>query len=172
MTKISISDLRFAKYDGKQLPSYFEFDEAETDLAVFYNEDAKRLINEKLTTVIDVFWSGKLVGYFAYTISEIRKGEILEKHKLAPFPHPCLKLGRLLVCKSMRKRGIGTAILYDFAMRALKLSEHAAIRFLTVDAKPKAVDFYKYFGFIDPNIRRGENRFLYIDLTHVSLPIS
>ena len=170
MTDINVSDLRFFKYVGRPLPSYFKCEKTDEELASFYNEDAKKLQNEKLTTVIDVFLDEKLVGYFAYTVSEIRKGEMLTKHKLAPFPHPCLKLGRLLVCGSMRKRGVGTAILQHFAMTALKLSENVAIRYLTVDSKPDAVNFYKRFGFIDPGVARGINKFLYIDLNKVPTP--
>ena len=167
MTVINVFDLKFAKYEGRPLPSYFKYGEIDEELVSFYNEDAKKYQNEKLTTVIDVFLDEKLVGYFAYTVSEIRKGEILAKHKLASFPHPCLKLGRLLVCGSMRKRGVGTAILQHFAMTALKLSENVAIRYLTVDSKPGVVNFYKRFGFNDPGISRGVNKFLYIDLNKV-----
>lgn len=169
MTRVNISDLRFVKYEGTKLPPYFKFTKKDEDLVNFYNEDAKKFQNEKLTTVIDVYLNDKLIAYFAYTVSEIRRGEILPKHKLVPFPHPCLKLGRLLVCGSMRNKGVGTAILQDFATRALKLSEHVALRFLTVDAKPDALGFYKHFGFIDPSIKRGANKFLYIDLNKVPL---
>jgi GNAT superfamily N-acetyltransferase len=167
VSEISPLDLTFRKYDGEKFPHYFEYNQIDKELVEFYQEDAGNLQTEKLTYLINVYLDEKLVAYFAYTASEMRRGEILKEDKLAPFPHPCLKLGRLLVCRTMRGKGVGTAILQEFATRALKIGELVSIRFLTVDSKPGSLDFYKSFGFVDPGIKRGHNHFLYIDLNKI-----
>ena len=87
---------------------------------------------------------------------------------MVQFPHPSLKLGRLLVCKSMRKRGIGTCIIQDVARRAWEMKEKIPLRFLTVDALPHAIDFYVNKGFINSGVtQRSGSTIMYIDLKNM-----
>lgn len=168
--KLTLLNLEFRMYEGGTLPASFQFEEVDQELADFYNEDALRLQKESVTRVMNVFHEGKLVAYFAYSTSEIKALDLLPEDKVAPFSHPALKLGRLLVCSSMQRSGIGTAILQYLAKQALEIRDKVPLRFLLVDAVPHAVEFYIKKGFIDTGIKRGSSRdlsLLYIDLNKV-----
>lgn len=165
--RFSHSDLRFQPYSGEKLPDYFEYEAADKDLAEFYNEDAEKYQNESITKVINVFYGDRLVAYYAYTSSEIRKSELRVDDKVAPFPHPAIKLGRLLVCNTQRHRGIGRTIIEDIVSRALEARRVMPLRFLIVDSKPNSIGFYTKLGFVDPDVKQKHERILkllYIDL--------
>lgn len=168
--KLNLLDLEFRVYDSGSLPPYFKYEETDQELANFYNEDAERLQKESITRVMNVFFEDRLIAYFAYATSEIKAQDLLPEDKIAPFSHPSIKLGRLLVCSSMKRRGVGTAILQYLAKQALDIRDKIALRFLLVDSVPNAVEFYKSKGFIETGIKRGSNRdlsLLYIDLNLV-----
>lgn len=170
MDKITILELDFKNYSGAKLPPSFEYIKADEELAEFYNDEAAMLQKESITKVIDVFYKERLIAYYAFTVSEINFKHLKIEDKIAPFAHPAIKLGRLLVCNSLRGRGIGTAILQHLAKQALDIREKMPLRFLFVDALPHAVQFYVKSGFIDSNIKRGTERdlsLLYIDLNRV-----
>ncbi|GEM_PF-2474627 len=170
--KIDISDpsLNIEIFCGGKLPNDFQFDLEDQELAEFYNEDAEKCQKESISLVKDVFYHGKLIAYFAYTSSEIKCDHLSSNDQIINFAHPALKLGRLLVCKSMRGRGIGSVILQDIARTALDLKNKIPLRFIIVDSLPHAVKFYMKQGFIDSGIKRGKERdlsLLYIDLSRL-----
>jgi len=76
MPRIQYKDISFVKYSGGCLPGYFEYDEQDTDLAQFYNEDAQSMQSESMVSVMDVFHNEKLVGYFAYLPSSLKFSQI------------------------------------------------------------------------------------------------
>jgi GNAT superfamily N-acetyltransferase len=170
--KIDISDpnLRIEIFRNEKLPDYFQFDALDQELVDFYNEDAEKCQKESISLVKNVFYKEKLIAYFAYTSSEIKCDHLSMNDQIINFAHPALKLGRLLVCKSMRGKGIGSIILQEIARTALDLKNKIPLRFIIVDSLPNAVDFYKKQGFIDSGIKRGKQRdlsLLYIDLSHI-----
>ena len=170
MNKLNYLDLKFLPYGGKKLPSYFKYNKEDQELVDFYNEDAKDCQNQSISRVINVYYEEKFVAYYAYSSSEIKAAFLSAKDKVAPFAHPAIKLGRLLVCNSMRGKGIGTCILQDIAKIALKMRDQIPLRFLLVDSLPQALTFYKNSGFIDTDIKRGSKRdlsLLYIDLNKI-----
>ena len=61
--------------------------------------------------------------------------------------YPALKIGRLAVNQMYRKHGIGAHIL-RFIEAMYLLNKQAGCRFITVDALPSAIDFYKKCNFI------------------------
>lgn len=170
MDKITVLELDFKDYTGAKLPSSFQYVKADEELAEFYNEEAAMLQKESITKIIDVFYKRQLIAYYAFTVSEINFKHLKPEDKIAPFAHPAIKLGRLLVCNSLRKKGVGTAILQHLAKQAIDIREKMPLRFLFVDALPHAVQFYVKNGFIDSNIKRGKAKdlsLLYIDLNRV-----
>jgi hypothetical protein len=63
-------------------------------------------------------------------------------------------------------QGLGELLLLDAVYRALKLSEQVASAAIVTDAKdPKAVDFYRKYGFIE--LPKTERR-LFLPMTLVS----
>lgn len=172
MTKLRYQDLEFKPYGGNKLPPYFKYDPDDKDLVDFYDNDANICQIKLISKVVDIYYEKKLVAYYAFSSSEIRAGKLQEDDRIVKFAHPAIMLGRLLVCKSMRGRNIGTCILQDIAKIALNMREQIPLRFLRVDALPQAVSFYKKNGFIDTGIKRGAEEdlsILYIDIDKIFL---
>jgi len=172
VNKVTVLDLDFRPYAEAKLPSSFKYEKRDEELVEFYNDDAKKLNRESIAKIVDVYHENKLVAYYAYSSSEINSNHLLPGDKVAPYAHPAVKLGRLLVCSSMRGKGVGTAILQHLAKQALDVREKIPLRFLLVDSLPHAVGFYIRNGFIDSTIKRGQNRdlhLLYIDLNGIGM---
>lgn len=170
MTKLTPLDLEFKNYVSGKLPAGFLYESRDQELVDFYNEDAEKMQKESITKVIDVFYKERLIAYYAFATSEIKYEHLLPADKCARVAHPAIKLGRLLVCNSTRRSGIGTAILQHLARQALDIRVKIPLRFLFVDSLPHAVDFYIKQGFIDSTIKRGSQRdlsLLYMDLNKI-----
>ncbi|MDP3975868.1 MAG: GNAT family N-acetyltransferase [bacterium] len=170
--EIESLQLYFRDYSGEILPVDFEYKEEDRDLIDFYNTDAQHYCEESISKVINVFHEEELVGYFAYAVSEINASHLQKNDRFAPFPHPAIKLGRLLICQSMRGMGIGTTVLKKVATIALDVREIVPIRFLIVDSMKQAVQFYLHNGFVDSGIKRGKQKdlsIMYIDLKNLNL---
>ena len=164
---MNIKELHFKEYSGEDFPEYFEYDDKEDEFVEFYKDDAKRLQDESVVQVYNVYLDEKLVGYFAYTLSEIKYTALKVEDKFALYSHPALKLGRLLVCKSERGRNIGRNILAYLLAKAVTLTSQLPLRFIIVDALPDAVNFYKKNGFVETSVKRGNKRnhtLMYIDI--------
>ena len=169
MGEIAYENLIFAEYEGGFLPDYFEYEEKDCDLVDFYNEDAKSLQESSMAKVINVFLQDKLVAYFGYLPASLAFSQIQPSDKQAKLAHPVLKLGRLLVCRSQRGKGIGTHIITKVASIALEARKIMPLRFITLDSIPHSIGFYKKLGFIDSNIspRPDGSKLMYIDINRL-----
>jgi GNAT superfamily N-acetyltransferase len=167
---IEFEELQFKKYSGDSLPENFEYNENDFDLVRFYNEDAERLQNESIVNVYDVFYKKGLIGFVAYCPSEIHFSALKKEDKLAPFSHPAIKIGRLLVCNTMRGCRVGTHILTFVVAKAIKFKEEISFRFIIADSLPQSVGFYQKNGFIDSGVKKGSDRdqsLMYIDINQI-----
>ena len=88
-----------------------------------------------------------IIGYITLNASSIKK-MIVDKNK--PYEDiPILRIGRLAVDKSYQNKGIGKKLLKMAFMKSLELKENFGCIGIVIDAKKKAVEFYKKFGFIE-----------------------
>ena len=83
--------------------------------------------------------------------------------------YPALKIGRLAVNKTNSMQGVGTQIVH-FVKSMYDMNKQAGCRFITVDAIPSAVGFYKKCLFVvlkepDP-LKDGEQ---YDEMSHTTL---
>ncbi len=171
MPTINFEDLQFKEYSGEDLPEYFQYNEVDSDLVEFYKEDAKRLQDESIVKVYNVYYNEKFVGFVAYTPSEIHFTSLRKEDKLAPFSHPAIKIGRLLVCNTARGCRIGSHILTFVIAKTIKFHEDLPFRFIIVDSLPQSIGFYKKAGFIDSGVKRGKDQdqsLMYIDINQVT----
>lgn len=170
MRKLRFEDLDFNDYNGKTLPDYFEYENQDLDLVKFYNEDANQLHGSSMTKVIDVFHGEKLVGYFAYLPTSLNFAQIRIEDKTARLTHPALKLGRLLVCKSMRGNGVGSHIITKIASIALEARKIMPVRLITADVLPQSIGFYKKVGFVDAQVKPRSDgiKLMYIDIDKIA----
>lgn len=94
--------------------------------------------------------SDQIAGFYTLSASQVAVGELPKdlRRKLPRYPAvPAVRLGRLAVDQRFKGRGLGSALLIDAAVRALR-SDIAAFA-MVVDAKDeRAAAFYRYHGFL------------------------
>ena len=93
--------------------------------------------------------TGVVAGFYTLSACHIHLDDLNEaaRKKLPRYPVvPAVRLGRLAIDRRFQGRGLGSALIADAAMRAMR-SEIAAA-FLVVEAKDEtAAAFYRHFGF-------------------------
>lgn len=159
--RINYQDLRVERLSEKHtnIIKGFEVDTTkpdEVELKKFLNEDA--LINQEQDSISKtylVFYNptNTLIGYISLMSDSINVKEnqetATEFRRLGIYYHtlPAIKIGRMCVSKSNRRKGIGTFLLLLTLKRLLDINERVACRFLVTDAKKDAVYFYKTKNF-------------------------
>ncbi len=80
-----------------------------------------------------------------------------QRRKLPRYPLPVLRLARLAVDESARRRGLGSELLRFVLQLALRMAEEFGCIGVVVDAKPGAVEYYSQFGFIALEAIEGQS---------------
>lgn len=92
----------------------------------------------------------KVAGYYTLAASGVALAELPEElaRKLPRYPSvPVARLGRLAVDRSYRGRRLGSGLLWDAGLRALR--SELAVFALVVDAKDEqAANFYRHHGLV------------------------
>jgi GNAT superfamily N-acetyltransferase len=103
----------------------------------------------------------RIAGYYTLAAASVNAGDLPEeiRRRLPRYPLlPAALMGRLAVDQHFQGHGVGSALLADAALRALKGDVKAFA--LIVEAKDaNAVGFYRHHGF-QPFIGRAEALFL------------
>jgi GNAT superfamily N-acetyltransferase len=102
----------------------------------------------------------QIAGFVTISSGEM-VAEALEatiKMRLPNYPLPVLRMVRLAVDKTFQGKGLGKQLLKTVLLMALDMRERYGCIGIVVDAKPKAIDFYKSFGFIELELVGGELR--------------
>ncbi|HMH20143.1 MAG TPA: GNAT family N-acetyltransferase [Puia sp.] len=83
--------------------------------------------------------------------------------------YPALKIGRLGVCNTIKKSGVGTAIINFIISIAMDQNESCACKLITVDAYDKSLGFYEKLGFtyFTETDKGKDTRQMYLDLTPI-----
>lgn len=140
------------------------FDCEDDDLDGFLADDALRYQEGFLANTTLLLCDGQLVTYFALAADSIRlSGGEKDKGGIdTPLnSFPALKLARLATDVRFRRRGHGTAAVefcVGLARHLNDMHRHDGIgcRFVTVDAYPTAVAWYKSLGFVENETRRSQ----------------
>lgn len=111
------------------------------------------LANQKAdyTKVMVVAHDREVVGYYGLSLSSVQREDVPKKLRShpAPNPIPCLLLGQLAVHRQWHGKGIGTALLKDALIRAVKIAENAGTRAVVVNALDEtAGQFWTRVGFL------------------------
>ncbi|MBN2535977.1 MAG: GNAT family N-acetyltransferase [Spirochaetales bacterium] len=91
------------------------------------------------------------LGYYTVSMAQILFSELPENLKtgLPRYPIPAMRIGKLAIDKQYQQKGIGSLLLRDALLRAVRISSEIAIYCVLVDAlNEKAKGFYLKFGFI------------------------
>lgn len=139
----------FRNWNGEKIDKDFEYEKRDKPLADFFNKRAKSCIEGKVTTIRTIYDDeNKFIGYYVLSMSYIEAEDLYDEKRVATFPHPALKLGRLLIDKKYRGQRIGIAAITHIVMLAKKLNDFVVCRFIILDSKPWVVGFYEKMGFV------------------------
>ena len=134
------------------------------DLDDFLRTDALRLQEQHVVRTYLGLYDNELAGYISLLadVLELKTGE-KKKLTLSYSDHPmvpALKIARLAVAKHLRTklRGFGTELVRFAHDKALNLAEGVGCRLLTVDAYPRAVEFYQKLGFLRSKVQKERKR--------------
>lgn len=112
------------------------------------------------------------MAYFTISMDSLRR-EYVKRISKRDFVQkveeiPALKIGRLAVATKYQNRGFGRIIVKYIVGKALSMGAGVGCRFLIVQAKPDAIDFYTKLGFDRVAATRKEkkrrSKTMYLDL--------
>ena len=118
----------------------------------YFREQVTQDVRRRATTcyVAVEASGGKVAGYYTLAASGIPLFDLPESltKKLPRYPSvPVARLGRLAVDAAYRGRKLGSALLWDAGLRALR--SEIAVYALVVDAKDESAEaFYRHHGFV------------------------
>ncbi|OGI64481.1 hypothetical protein A2642_01805 [Candidatus Nomurabacteria bacterium RIFCSPHIGHO2_01_FULL_39_10] len=132
-----------------------DFDCADKDINEFFKQDAFLYQEKKISTTLLFTFNDQVIGFFSTAADSIKlKLSEKEEHDIQHKPiseFPAIKISRIGRDIKYRDQKIGEMILRWAIGYILKCSEMTAVRFVTVDAYPNRVEWYKIFGFV-PNL--------------------
>lgn len=149
-------------------------DEKFTPLKIFLQKHARSLELQSLARTYGAFEAGeqRILGYMTLVCGEVAAdadGFHLIDHRSYRYrQYPAVKIARLAVNKTMRKKGLGQ-LFVDLALGISKdrISPAVGCRYLVVDSKQDSVKFYQKCGFTlldtETNLSRA-NPILFVDL--------
>ena len=92
----------------------------------------------------------RVVGYYALTTGSVHKHEspLRVAKRLGNHPIGIVLLARLAVDRTLQRRGLGKALLFDALTRIAAAADIVAVRAIMVHAIDEAAQrFYEHFGF-------------------------
>lgn len=123
------------------------------------SQDVRRLVASCFVAIESA--TNRIAGYHTLAAASVHAGDLPKEivRRLPRYPLlPAALIGRLAVDQRFQRRGVGSVLLADAALRALKGDVKAFA--LIVDAKnADAVGFYRHNGF-QPFANRAEALFL------------
>jgi predicted GNAT family N-acyltransferase len=147
----------FSKIKVEKLSEIFDlrkFDCGDKDINDFLWNDALKYQRANIATTLLFIYENSILGFCSLAADSVKLEKGKEDVKIrggighVHDEYPALKLARFGRDIKFRKMGIGNFVLNYVVGLAVKLNESAAIRFITLDAYPKRVDYYTERGFV------------------------
>jgi predicted GNAT family N-acyltransferase len=138
----------FKNYDEERIDNNFSYNKKDEPLVNFFNNQAKELIENKISTIKTIYLNGKFVGFYSVSMSSIESDKLFDEKRAATYAHPAIIIGRILLDKNYRKMGIGGKIIVSIIQIAKLLNKFCACRFIIVDSKKNVEKFYEKTGFV------------------------
>ncbi len=148
MDPISEDELNIELLSAKY--SLSRFDSGNSELNDFLKNDALKEQQELLSKTHLCFYKEHIAGYITLTADSIRvKKDKLDTSQIiegCEYPaYPCILIARLAIDKKVQKNSIGNFLI--LLVIGLALDGPLGCRYLSVDPKPDAVEYYRKFGF-------------------------
>ncbi|AET63592.1 GNAT family N-acetyltransferase [Methanothrix harundinacea] len=166
MDPISEDELGIELLNARYNLSLFNSGDAELD--DFLKNDALKEQQELLSKTHLCFYKNHVAGFFTITADSIRvKKDRLDESQIvedSEYPaYPCILIARLAIDKRVHKRGIGKFLL--LLIIGFALEGPLGCRYLSVDPKTDALEYYKKFGF---NFWTSSKRRMYLNIRDVA----
>ena len=117
-----------------------------------------------------ILYKSLIVGYYMITLRDVALTDCPgdeSDYSVGEFGDhvPSLYINYIAIDKRFQKKGIGTKTLEKIIIETRQLVDRLPIRFITINAVPEKVDWYKKIGFkeMGSNID-GVNRYMFIDI--------
>lgn len=145
------SSRRFVREQLAKQHVVADFDCGEESLNTWLHQSASDAIERGYSRVY--VWhphDNHVVGYFTLSSYAIGRGELPAKLARGEYRAiPSLLLGKLALDTSLQGQGLAAALIADAVVEAVKAAQHAAARYLVVDALNEGVaDLYEKLGFV------------------------
>ncbi|MDE1821151.1 MAG: GNAT family N-acetyltransferase [Euryarchaeota archaeon] len=160
--------------DRGQLPDTFSCGEPELDEFLLKAEAVDYFEDGEGNTAL-VYLGKDLVAYYTISSDSLRSeyvdmrkvsGSHAKREILQLETYPAMKIGRLAVQKHWQGQGVGRLLVRRIV--ALAVRSPGAVRFITLNAKPRAASFYEKCGFhLTREVLRERNRInrtMYMDI--------
>lgn len=126
------------------------FDCGDEDLNNFLFEDALKNQRDLISVTKIMQKNEAVIGYYTLVPDTLERGKISLSDKIEGYQYhkyPTHKLARLAIDKNYQNMGYGGRLLGEFFKDVWLLIAAEGGRFITVDARFEAVEFYKHYGF-------------------------
>jgi GNAT superfamily N-acetyltransferase len=157
-------ELLNARYDLAPFDAGKDSDDDELD--DFLKHDALEEQRLLLSKTHLCFYRDRIAGFITLAADSVRLAELNESQHVEGRDYrayPCVLIARMAVDEHLHGRGIGSFLL-SLAI-GFALDGPLGCRYLCVDPKKKAVDFYKKFGF---NYWTRSSRRMYLNMQDVA----
>lgn len=138
-----------------------------TDIDEFIHNEALDFQNERLGVTYLLLTKNRLIGFVTLSMADLRKEKMEEEERLriGKENYPALQISQLAVEEKLKKQGIGT-YLCDFCLaKAYEFSEKVGCRFLVLNAKREAIEFYEKYGFkLIPKQEKRREPIMYLNI--------
>ena len=138
----------------------FQFHSGDPDLDRFFHKFAgqnqfKHYVGVTYVAVED----GRVLGFATVAPGHVEIDQLPApaRKKLPRYPLPVLRLARLAVDSSARRRGLGRVLLRFVLQLAIRMSNDYGCVGVLVDAEPDAIEFYRTYGFIPLDLVEGQS---------------
>lgn len=169
MALINFNDVKVEKLSKIHKTDSFDCDDE--DINEFLKEDALKWQEKKLTNTKIFIYNDEIIGFFCCSGDSIKlqmdekKTNGLDDQPIKELP--AMKIGRLGRDIKYNDKGVGSNILKWAIGYIQSISEHAGIRYITVDSYPEKVKWYESHGFVrnlHKDYEKGRNVSMRYDL--------
>jgi len=141
-------------------------------LKVFLRKKAKDYHTQNIakTYVLADEDKAQIYGYVSLVCSQV-KLEVNNPVPDFPYDYPCVKIVRLAIDKELKGKGLGKDLIsWSISISKERIMPHVGCRFLVVDSKASAIQFYEKCGFtlLDTETNKASaHPLLFLDLLKI-----
>ncbi len=127
------------------------FNCGDDELNRFLQEEALNEQEQKLNKTVLLYYKGELAAYCSLCADSIRLSDSeMQDDGLPRSVAPAIKIARLARDRSFKEMGFGRFLIKYAVILTNDLTDSMGMRYITVDAYPGKLDFYRSVGFV-PN---------------------